>query len=167
MMSLSLRPTVARDEDFLWKMLYYASHSNDEPGVGPDDMRDDPNLACYITGWRAAGHMGFVAELAGEPVGALWLRTLTEEEDGNPVFIDVETPELAIAVLPGWEGKGIGSALLRELLKTLSPHLPGVVLSARSESDAVRLYERFGFSVVDVITNRVGTSSVKMLLRLD
>jgi ribosomal protein S18 acetylase RimI-like enzyme len=162
-----LRPTTSEDEGFLWSMLYYASHSNDESGVGPDDIRADPHLVGYISGWQAIGRVGFVAEMKGEAAGAVWLRALTDEEASNPVYIDAETPELAIAVRPGREGQGIGSALLAQLLGSVSGRFPGIVLSARAESDAVRLYERFGFSVVDFVTNRVGTSSVKMLLRFD
>lgn len=167
MSRLSLRPTEAEDEDFLWLMLFYASHSNDEWGVGPNDIKDDPNLVGYITGWHATGHAGFVAETSGSAVGAVWLRTLNADEASNPVYVDAETPELAIAVRPGQEGKGIGSALLGQLVESVAGRFPGIVLSARAESDAVRLYERFGFSVVDVITNRVGTRSVKMSLRFD
>jgi ribosomal protein S18 acetylase RimI-like enzyme len=157
------RPTVPGDVEFLWRMLYFASHSNDQPGVGVDDIRSNPDLIGYIEGWKSAGHTGVIAERDEQPVGAAWLRMLGPEEEENPVFVDPTTPELAIAVEPGAEGQGIGTSMLEELMRLASHEFPGIVLSARAESRAIRLYERLGFAVVAAMTNRVGTDSVKMV----
>lgn len=167
MSDFAIRPTSADDEGFLWLMLYYASHSDHEVGVSPTDIRRDRELTGYIEGWCGLGHVGVVAETATGPVGAAWLRRLDETDSSNPVYVSAGVPELAIAVQPGMEGGGIGSALLSELLESVSGRFPGVVLSARADNPAITLYERFGFSKVETITNRVGTKSVKMWVRLD
>lgn len=161
-----LRPTSASDEEFLWNMLFFASHSNDEPHTRPADIRSNPDLAGYIEGWRSAGRPGVVAVGADRPLGAAWLRLLLDGDPASPVFVDADTPELAVAVEPGWEGRGIGTAMIVRLLIDVSGLFPGVVLSSRAESPAVRLYERLGFRTIDEITNRVGTRSVKMILDL-
>lgn len=156
---------MAGDEGFLWLVLYYASHSDDEAGVDPDDIKSNPELIGYIDGWHRLGNPGVVAA-AGEPVGAAWLRALGDEDERNPVFVDHQTPELAIAVLPGHEGAGVGTQMLRALVDQARLRYPGIVLSSRAENPAVRLYRRFGFEVVAEMTNRVGTRSLKMALTL-
>jgi ribosomal protein S18 acetylase RimI-like enzyme len=161
-----LRPTAARDEPFLWKMLFYASHSNDEKGVEPSDIVANPDLTGYVEGWRMAGRPGVIAEVAGEAVGAAWLRLFGESEESNPVFVRRDVPELAVAVLPGFEGRGLGSAMIEALLVDARSRYNAVVLSVRVGNPAVRLYERLGFHTVGEITSRVGTRSTKMLIDL-
>lgn len=164
--SWKLRATNAEDEEFLWRMLFYASHSNDEPGVCPMDIRANPDLVGYIEGWRVAGHPGVVAEVEGRPSGAAWLRLLGEADRSNPVFVDDATPELAVAVEPGREGGGIGTAMIGRLVGDSRGRFPALVLSSRAQNPAIRLYQRLGFEVVEEMTNRVGTPSVKMLIRM-
>ena len=147
-------------------MLYYASHSNDEPGVQHADIRANPDLIGYVEGWKTVGHVGVIAELDDMPVGAAWLRAPAGGGDSNPVFVDHDTPELAVAVEPGYEGRGIGSTMMRDLFDDVTGRFPAVVLSVRAENPAVRLYERLGFETVATIANRVGTVSVKMVKRL-
>jgi ribosomal protein S18 acetylase RimI-like enzyme len=163
---MEIRRTTSDDIEFLWRMLYFASHANDDPGVGPDDIRANPDLVGYIDGWKSAGHKGVIAESAGEPLGAAWLRLLGPGDETNPVFVSLDTPELAVAVEPGRQGRGIGSAMITDLMTVATGTYPAVVLSARAESPAIRLYQRLGFEVVSTITNRVGTGSVKMIRTL-
>jgi ribosomal protein S18 acetylase RimI-like enzyme len=159
-----LRPTVSEDEPFLWNVLFYASHSNDEEGLTPSDIRSDPVLAGYVDGWRVAGCPGVVAEVAGEGVGAAWLRLLGEAAQSDPMFGGLDIPELAAAVLPGYEGRGLGTAMIEAVLNDAGARYDAVVLSVRVGSPAVRLYERLGFQTVGEITNRVGSRSVKMIV---
>lgn len=165
MADISVRPSVPEDEEFLWLVLYYASHSNDEMDVEPDDIRSNPDLIGYIEGWHRLGNVGVVASTE-RPVGAAWLRAFDEKESTNPVFVGAETPELAIAVLPGHEGSGIGTLMLQRLIGQARGRYPGIVLSSRAENPAVRLYRRVGFDVTEEMTNRIGTRSVKMHLDL-
>ncbi|HEX6300517.1 MAG TPA: GNAT family N-acetyltransferase [Acidimicrobiia bacterium] len=162
----SIRPARAEDEGFLWTMLFYASHSNDCPGVGPADIMDNPDLVGYIEGWKLAGLPGVIAEKDGDPIGAAWLRLLPKSEESNPVFVRGDIPELAVAVLPGREGKGIGTAMIQSLLTEIRGRFVSVVLSARADNPAVGLYRRLGFRSLGEITNRVGTRSVKMIVDL-
>ncbi|MGH7233080.1 MAG: GNAT family N-acetyltransferase [Nitrospiraceae bacterium] len=82
-------------------------------------------------------------------------------------YIDEETPELAMGVVPPWRGRGVGTALLRHVIECASKHYLGISLSVRSTNPAVRLYERAGFTVVPntEIVNRVSGISYTMVLR--
>ena len=93
--------------------------------------------------------MGFVAVEAGsgEPVGAAWLRLLAGDESGYG-YVDDETPELGMAVLHEYRGRGVGSDLLVRLLKSAGAVYRSVCLSVSIDNPALRLYERAGFERV-------------------
>ena len=55
----------------------------------------------------------------------------------------------------------------RQFLDKAQTVHPGVVLSVRSGNRAIRLYERFGFDVMEEIENRVGGRSFVMILTFD
>jgi len=95
-------------------------------------------------------------------LGAAWLRVFDGEEK-NCDDIKDGTPELAIAVVPPYTGKGIGAQLLRQLLDAAAVTHSAVYLSVRATNPAKRLYERFGFVVIGELTNRVGGKSFHML----
>jgi ribosomal protein S18 acetylase RimI-like enzyme len=82
------------------------------------------------------------------PVGAAWYRLFTRDEPGYG-FVDEETPELAIAVVPNKRGHGLGSQLLDALMKRAREDGFGALsLSVEPENPALPLYERFGFRKV-------------------
>ncbi len=108
--------------------------------------------------------LGVIATL-GAPVGAAWLRL--QQGDPHPMKLwTPEVPELAIAVRPSARGRGLGAALLGELIARARGLYPAMVLSVRRENPAVRLYRRFGFQVEREAKNRVGTTSLVMRLEL-
>jgi ribosomal protein S18 acetylase RimI-like enzyme len=159
---LSLRPVENSDVDFLWRMLFRASWSHLDEGSTELSIRSRDDLAFYVEGWGRVGDAGVVAvDPATGPVGAAWLRLLTGSQSLSPSFVAADVPELAIAVEDGHEGRGVGSRLLEGLLAGHRNRT--IVLTARTTNPAIRLYERFGFEVVEIITNRVGTRSVKMI----
>jgi ribosomal protein S18 acetylase RimI-like enzyme len=147
-----IRLVTPADEEFLWSMLFYASHSGDEGGVTLDHVKNDPALARYVEGWGRPGDLGVVCERSGDLLGAAWL-------------VADEIPELAIATRPGHEGNGIGSLMLGALIGRAAGCYPAITLNVRLGNPAIGLYRRFGFTELEVMTNRVGTASVKMLLR--
>jgi ribosomal protein S18 acetylase RimI-like enzyme len=160
---LLTRAATPDDEPFLWRMLAHASWA------GPDeDVRHVPHLQRYVTGWGRAGDLGVIGETKAGPVGAAWLRLPTEEDRGNAVFVAPDVAELSIAVEPDRRGTGVGGRLLADLIDRARSdgRYAGVVLSTRMENPAVRLYQRLGFVQKDVIVNRVGGSSRRMILGL-
>jgi len=150
----------------MWQILYEAAHVFEEEGVGPAEMRSNPDLIRHVVGWGRSGDLGVVAEIDGVDRGAAWLRLLVGVEREVAEYVDELTPELVIAVLPGHEGRGVGTALLAALLEAAEGLYPAIMLTARTSNPAIRLYERLGFRVTRSMTNRVGTRSVAMLLDL-
>lgn len=66
-----------------------------------------------------------------------------------------------MAVLPGLRGRGVGSDLLAQLLRSARAVYRAVSLSVSADNPAVRLYERAGFERV-----RECGESLTMLKRL-
>jgi ribosomal protein S18 acetylase RimI-like enzyme len=161
---VTLRPARAIDEAFLLEMCFYASHSHDEPGVTPEDLRTHEKLSRYVVGFGAPDDVGVVAESASVPIGAAWVRLLVGDRRGYS-WVDDSTPELAIAVAPEFLGRGVGSRMLRAVLDEARGRFPAVCLGVRTSNPARRLYRRFGFEPVASIPNRVGGTSEIMVFR--
>jgi GNAT superfamily N-acetyltransferase len=91
--------------------------------------------------------------------GAAWYRLFTADEPGFG-FVDEQTPEVTIAVVPSRRGKGAGKELLDALLdRARTDGYGSVSLSASPEQQTY--YERFGFETV-----REDPHAVTMVLRL-
>ncbi|MGH2971459.1 MAG: GNAT family N-acetyltransferase [Gaiellaceae bacterium] len=121
-------------------MLYEAFNWRTGSGALP------PEAEKYIVGWGRPGDLGVVAD---DDVGAAWVRLFTREDHGYG-FVAPDVPELSIGVAQEARGRGVGTALLEELLSRVGT----VSLSVETDNPAVRLYERFGF----VRVGYVGTS---------
>ena len=77
------------------------------PGPGPVQL--------YVKAWGRPGDTAMIALVDGFPVGAAWFRLFKSSAPGYG-FVEEQTPELAVAVVPNARGKGVGSALLTALL---------------------------------------------------
>lgn len=164
-LNYSIRPLANEDESFLWEMLYQAAHMAEEGETSVQAVRNHPNLAKYVKGWRRGGDMGFVAIKlnCNQPIGAAWLRLWTGKDKGYG-YVDDRTPELAIAVLPEYRGKGVGTQLLTRLLVAARATYSSVSLSTRATNRAIHLYKQLGFRVIDKseMINRMGSTSFNM-----
>ena len=146
---LQLRSLEAADEPRLWEALYYALYvPPGAPPCPPETVRR-PELARYVDNWmRREGDLGFAAHCMGDTIGAAWIRIWVEKSPGFG-FVDAQIPELSMAVWPGHRGRGVGTALLIRTLDAAARNHAAVSLSVGVTNPALRLYERFGFQVVD------------------
>lgn len=142
-MSISIRPLTPADQDLLWEMLYHAVFVPAGSAPLPRSILTEPEIAPYAADWGRPHDAGFAAESAGQPIGAAWLRLFA-----GYGYVDDHTPELSIALLPGYRGQGIGTRLMDALLTYAQARYPGVSLSVEGANPARRLYERLGFAVV-------------------
>lgn len=162
-MRYTIRSANKDDEAFLWEMLYYAAHMDEEGEASFQAAKNNPDLAKYVQGWGRETDRGYLAldHRDLRPIGAAWIRLLIGQEK-TLSYVDDATPELAIAILPAYIGKGVGTQLLTHLLAAARERYSSVVLSVRATNPARRLYERLGFVVIGATSNRVGTESLTM-----
>jgi ribosomal protein S18 acetylase RimI-like enzyme len=148
-MSYTVRQLSPSDQQVLWEMLYHSLYVAQGSPPFPPEVIERPEIAKYVEAWGRAGDLGFIAidSSSNQPVGAVWLRLLRGDERGYG-YVDDETPELGIAVLPGDRGRGVGSELLGRLLESAAADYHQVCLSVSADNPAVRLYERVGFEQI-------------------
>jgi ribosomal protein S18 acetylase RimI-like enzyme len=140
-----IRALAPEDEPILWIMLYLAIHVPPREPLPPLNSIFQPELARYVQGWGQPGDSGFVAfDTQNLPIGAAWLRLLTGEKRGYG-WVDDQTPELSIAVVPEYRGMGLGTQLLSKAIHLAGEHFPAVSLSVSSGNPAASLYRRMGF----------------------
>jgi GNAT superfamily N-acetyltransferase len=138
-----LRPD---ETPFLKEMLYTALAWRPDVELPPREwVLEHPQVAPFHTGWGRAGDVGLVAEENGVPLGLAWYRFFTETEHGEG-FVDEETPEVAVAVVDGHRGEGIGTALMEAIhARAREGGVRCISLSVDLDNPARRLYERLGY----------------------
>jgi len=150
-MKYTLRPLTAADEPLLWEMLYQGVQPKEgNPPAPSREIVHQPQLARYVEGWGRSGDTGFVAHDVeqGQLLGAVWLRRPADQpQPGAPL-------ELAFAVKPGQRGRGIGTALLTQLVRA-NPEASAITISSVAGHPVLRLYERFGFKAVEQKPNAI------------
>jgi len=163
--AFQVRALLPEDTPFLWQMLYYAAHMQEDGVTSAQAAMSNPALAKYVHAWGQPGDIGFIAleTTTAQPLGAAWARLFIGE---NKTYsqVDDQTPELAIAVLPAYLGCGIGTALLHRILQEARLQYPAIALNVRANNPALNLYQRLGFQVVGELINRVGQKSFDMRL---
>jgi GNAT superfamily N-acetyltransferase len=104
----------------------------------------------YVDRWGRAGDAAVIALDEGRPVGAAWFRLYPERSPGYG-FVDEQTPELTIAVVPGKRGRGFGTELLAALLeRARAEGHTQLSLSVQADSDQEAFYAAHGFERVAV-----------------
>lgn len=145
--TIVIRPATRADEPFLWEMLYQAIHVPAGEPPFPREILREPEISRYMQGWGKPDDLGFLALDKGQPVGAVWARLMTGDNRGFG-YVDDATPELTIAILPEYRGKGIGRRLIIRLLETAQTRYDAICLSVSPDNPAQRLYLRLGFDVI-------------------
>ena len=131
-----LRPVDRQDTRFLRDMLRHAYHWR---------IAEDPDkpLYRYVQNWGRSGDAGVIAFAGPNPYGAAWFRLFPASAPGFG-FVDEQTPELTIAVVPSHRGHGGGGELLAALLdRARADGYAQISLSA--ESGQTGFYEQHDF----------------------
>ncbi|HSH40083.1 MAG TPA: GNAT family N-acetyltransferase [Chthoniobacterales bacterium] len=135
-----IRQLTSEDEPILWEALYQGLHRAGGDASPSREVLRRPEFARYVEGWGREGDRGFIASdtESHQLLGAVWYR---EPAMGM-------TPELLFVVAPGQRKRGIGAALLTQWVRT-NPEQSEISMRVDVSNPAVRLYERFGFRVVE------------------
>ena len=147
-MDYAIRQLTSEDEPILWEMLYQGLASPGKKDLPSREIVQRPEFARYVEGWGRVGDTGFVAhnKKDGMLLGAVWLRKPADKPHA-PL-------ELAFVVTPEHRRHGIGTALLTQLVRA-NPEHSTISLSLVTGKPVLRLYERFGFKVVEERTHAV------------
>jgi len=118
-------------------------------------------LSRYVDGWGRRGDTALIAIDGGHRGGAAWYRLFREAQPGWG-FVDEQTPELTVAVVPGRRGQGIGQELLRGLIDRASAEgFSALSAAVQRDHPEVHAFETLGFEMVDDSEN-----TLKMVLAL-
>jgi ribosomal protein S18 acetylase RimI-like enzyme len=142
--SVTLRPATEADAGALLA-IYASTRAHEMAVIGWTDeqkaafleMQCEAQRRHYVEHYGGASFL--VIERDGAPIGRLYLH------QGND---DVRV--IDIALLPEARGQGIGGALLRDVLAAASARGRRVSIHVEVDNPARRLYERLGFTPVEV-----------------
>jgi len=180
-----VRLLTPNDQDSVWDFLKYAAHEDEdvrnvpllqpygkEFGMHPGDF----GVAAVVGHNKDDDNGNSVQKNSGDGIiilGAAWIRQIHDK--GGFCKTRDNLPELAMAVHPTHQGKGIGTLLLKNLLRQLEQQhhqvmdgqetLRGICLSCRTDNTAaLRLYNKLGFTEIEgsEISNRAGGTSATM-----
>lgn len=167
MNAITIRPSTVADVPFLWDMLFESAFTTDEARAAwCSDPQPPPELVKYLDGWGRRGDAGVVAQDdGGVRIGAAWYRLFGAVDRGDGILAERNVPELAIAVAPDHRGRRIGSDLLTSLARRARDDgYERLMLSVDPANfRARRLYERIGFTLVDLDDPARGTSLMMQL----
>ena len=140
-----IRPGGRHDQRFLRDMLHHAYYWRERT---PAQDPLEGSVQRYVMNFGRPGDAAVIAFDETGNVGAAWYRLFKATEPGYG-FVDEQTPELSIAVVPSRRGKGFGDELLEALLEQArNDGFKQVSLSVEPDNPALRLYERHGFHKV-------------------
>lgn len=145
-MDYIIRKMEASEYDLLKDFLYEAIFQRDKKNLLPKTIINEPDLKVYIEdfGNKKDDHC-LCAEVDKKIVGAVWTRNIIGYGS-----VDNSTPELAISLFKQFRGHGIGTNLMKKMIRYLSNNgYKKVSLSVQKDNYAFKMYCSIGFQVID------------------
>ena len=135
-----------KDIAFIKEMLFEAFFWN--PQMSRPDFKEfftNQEIQKLLSNWGRNGDRAVITEIEGNKIGSAWFR-LWSESNHSYGYIDSKIPELGIGICAEYRSKGIGRALLKELIsKAREDGFPAISLSVDPSNFACKLYESHGF----------------------
>ena len=145
-MNITIRKLRNNETELLKEFLYQAIFIPE--GVKPPDRSiiNLPELALYYEDFGSGpADNCLVAEVDDKVIGAVWTRIMNDYG-----HVDDETPSFAISLYKEYRSRGIGTRMMREMLKLLREQgCKKASLAVQKANYAVRMYETVGFRIVD------------------
>lgn len=144
-MDYIIREMNQADYPLLREFLYESIFLPEGAARPPKSVIDSPELRVYTADFGdQPDDIAYLAEADGQAVGAVWVRIMNDYG-----HVDDKTPSLAIALYKDYQGWGIGTALMKQMLQTLKEKGYGQVsLSVQKANYAVGLYLQVGFVII-------------------
>lgn len=145
-MKYKIREMKKQEYGILETFIYEAIFQKDKDNPIPKSIIYEPEIFIYIDNFGTQkDDYCLCAEIDNELIGAVWVRNI--KGFGN---VDETTPEFAISVLKQYQGKGVGNALMKEMLKLLKRKgYKGASLAVQKDNYAYNMYLNVGFQVID------------------
>lgn len=145
-MEYKIRKIKENEYGFLEEFLYEAIFIPEGTAPPPKEIIHKPELQVYVEEFgKRNGDIGLVAEADDRIVGAVWTRIMNDYG-----HIDDETPSFAISLYKEYRNRGIGTVLMKEMLKILADAgYKQASLAVQKANYAVKLYKNVGFEIVD------------------
>ena len=125
-MDYKIRTISEGEESLLQDFLYQAVFVPEGVPAPPKSIISQPELQIYITGFG------------------------TKKDDIGLVAEDNATPSIAVSLYKDYRGFGIGTALMKEMLRILKDRgYKQASLSVQKANYAVNMYQKTGFEIVD------------------
>jgi ribosomal protein S18 acetylase RimI-like enzyme len=154
-MEISFRKAKIDDAGIIKDLFYQAIYVPNGQPRPPRNIVEKPELRKYYNDWGKTGDLGYVAYTEDCTVAAVWIRLLKGELKGYG-YVDDNTPELSIAVLPEFRNQGIGSDLLNMIINEAGSTFRNISLSVTKDNPARHLYERSGFvEISDNVNDKI------------
>lgn len=148
-MNLKYRKIEKSDYWFLQDMLYEALFIPEGEKPCARSIIDFPELSKYVQHWGRDGDFGIIVHDEDGLIGAVWARLFKEKDKGYG-FVDIQTPELTMALRSKYRNHGLGTQLLKNFLVLAKESgFEAVSLSVDKRNRAFNFYKRNGFKIVD------------------
>ncbi len=126
--------------DFLYEAIFIPKGMKKPPKA----IIERPELQVYIADFGKEHDWCLVAEVKRKLVGAVWVRIM--HDYGH---VDDETPSFAISLYEEYRHLGIGTDLMKSMLRLLKDKgYKQASLSVQKTNYAVNMYKKVGFEIV-------------------
>ena len=154
-MNILTRDHTHYDINFLQEMLYEAVFWR--PNISRPPIKEGlshPDIAKVLSNWGRDGDTAVIAYTEeGERVGAVWYRFWTHDNHSYG-FVTPDIPEIGIGVKQKYRRRGIGNALLTQLIEiSINNNIKQLSLSVEKDNPAQHLYKKHHFKKVKTIIN--------------
>lgn len=145
-MNINIRKINSNEHKLLDDFLYEAIFIPEGVEAPPRDIISAPELQVYVQDFGIReGDICFVAEVERKIVGAVWVRIM--DDYGH---VEEGVPSFAISLYKEYRGFGIGTAMMKKMLKELKRRgYQKTSLAVQKANYAVKMYKNVGFEIID------------------
>lgn len=147
-MFYTIRELAPHEFPLLEGFTYEAIFQREGEPLLPRNVLRQPDLRVYYENFGQPHDHCLVADANGQVVGAVWARILNGTVKGFGQ-LDDDTPEFAISLYKPYQNKGIGTALMRQMLALLKARgYRQASLAVQKDNYALKMYQKVGFITV-------------------
>lgn len=129
-------------DDFIYEAIFIPEGVE----APPKSIIQQADIQVYVSGFgeQKDDHC-LVAKVDGKVVGAVWVRIMNDYG-----HVDDETPSFAISLYKEYRAKGIGTALMQQMLLLLEKkQYKKASLAVQKENYAHKMYLKLGFEIIE------------------